>query len=171
MAVVARGGGLSITEIIDDIVEMITEAWTDADEATGDEEQGAGFFVEETELSYPSSGGVTKVRDSRLSSLPLYHRSLSTDREFALRCPSARPTIRCGWASRAPPRTRPAPSARRRVGATRPPRAPPRRPCCRPWALAAPPCPTTIEQRREEKSFFGGCVTFAAKEEKIQNLA
>jgi hypothetical protein len=51
-------------EIIDDIVEMIAEAWTDADEAP-DEEQGggggAGFFVEETELSYPSAGGVTKV--------------------------------------------------------------------------------------------------------------
>ncbi|ELR22797.1 uncharacterized protein ACA1_149850 [Acanthamoeba castellanii str. Neff] len=48
-------------EIIDDIVEMITEAWTDADEAATDDDQGAGFFVEETELAFPSSGGVTKV--------------------------------------------------------------------------------------------------------------
>lgn len=48
-------------EIIDDIVEMITEAWTDADEAATDDDQGAGFFVEETELASPSSGGVTKV--------------------------------------------------------------------------------------------------------------
>ncbi len=42
-------------------MEMITEAWTDADEAATDDEQSAGFFVEETELTSPS-GGVTKVR-------------------------------------------------------------------------------------------------------------
>jgi len=48
------GGGFA--EIIHDIVEMIGELWTELDE-----EAAEPFFIEEKELSYPSSGGVAKV--------------------------------------------------------------------------------------------------------------
>jgi len=43
-------------EIIHDIVEMIGELWTELDE-----EAAEPFFIEEKELSYPSSGGVAKA--------------------------------------------------------------------------------------------------------------
>jgi hypothetical protein len=74
-----------VAEIIDDIVEMITEAWTDADEAAIDDDQGAGFFVEETELASPSSGGVTKVHTTTdPPSIP--HTTHTTHHTHTCRC-------------------------------------------------------------------------------------